>query len=448
LIPLLLLLAMLQSGPPATGPAASPGETDDPTVTRIRGADLGLLDAVRGIAVRVEELRGQPFTRPPIAVRVSDDMRGVAAEIRALNVLPRERLAARGRAWGDLGLGQESSPAVLYKALAADLAGIGFDPSGNRLLVAPDRLTEADFAPESEGGVPATVLLMTGVRVDEPVVAHLLMHVRQRERLGHDWLAETTDAALARSAWAEGEANLLAVRYLFSGLGVADDVLQEDLDPADLIEGRLVPAALGTLPDVEAALVRFVYREGFAAAVRAYRGGQWTAVEQALAGQATTRELLHPERPRPAAATFPTPQLAAARGLSLIDEDSLGQHAIFVLIAALTGKDNLGLQAADGWVGDRLYRWEREDSPDAAGVTLWATRWRDEQAAKDFDYAIVRALESRFPGRPLVVLDDGQRVLQTPRRLIRLTRQAGEVRLVVAAREFDSLTLDAPDAGS
>jgi len=431
---LLVVLAIAQ----ASEPAPDPPQASPDTLT-IKGADLQLLGTVREISKQVQEIRGQKFDRPPVAVRTPDHMREIAATIRALNVLRRDRLDARGRAWADLGLGSPSSPETLYIALAGDLEGIGFDPEGNRLLVAPDRLTDEDFTTDpDEVDERSTVLMETGVRVDEPVLCHLLMHVRQRERAGGDSLAETTDALLARSAWGEGEANLVAIRHLFAGMGLADGVLQESLGPADVLDGVLVPTILNQLSGSERLLMSFVYDEGFATAVQVFRTGGWEALDKAIVERQTTRDLTHLDRepivPDPCEVGAP-PQ---ADGLTLIDQDTIGEQAIFVLVSVLTGKDNLALQAGDGWAGDRLYRWE-SDGDDNVGVTLWVSRWLEEQGAKDFDYAMMRTLEARFPGRPAITLEGGERVIQTPTHVYRLGRDGREVRFQVSSREFDSL---------
>jgi hypothetical protein len=427
-------------------PLVGLAETEKPAEPKegaVRGADLPLLETVRGIAHQVERLREQKFVRPPVAVRAPDQMRQVTAEIRMLSALRRERLEARGRAWAELGFGSASMPREAYLALCADLEGIGFDPEGNRLLVAPERLADSDFAPrKGEDDAPSTVLLMTGVRVDEPVVSHLLTHVRQRERLGGDWIADTTDGLLARAAWAEGEANVVAVRYLFGGMGLADDVLGESFDPADVLDGALLPPDLDELAPPVEALVRFVYEEGFAAAARTYRAGGWKALEREIARRGATSDLLHAGRqPREAAAVAsePPPQ---AKGLALADEDTLGEQGVIVLVSTVTGKDNLALQAGDGWAGDRLYRYEGEKP--ATAVTLWVTRWATADDAADFDYAVSRMLEARFPGKPPLTLETGERVLQTQDRIIRLTRGEREVRLQVATRDRDEL----PPGGS
>jgi hypothetical protein len=427
---LLILLALLQA---TEGAQESPYvQTEDSPTIDAKGADLRLLEAVRSIAADVERLRGQRFDHPPVAVRAPDTMRQVAAEIRAFNVLPRERLDARGRAWADLGLGRESSPAILLRTVAADLDGIGFDPEGNRLLVAPDRLEEEDFIPLSEDDPDSTLLMMTGVRPDEPLAGHLLMHVRQMEREGRDSVEETTDRLLAHAAWNEGEANLLAVRYLFQGMGVADEIISLQLDPRDVLEGRLVPSSLSRLSGVEAALVEFVYLEGFALAVDYFRQDGWRALDRAMAGQRTTSQILHPGRPVPDPVHFETPPAPDVEGLQLLDEDSLGEQAIVVLVSVHTGKDNLGLQAGDGWVADRLYRWELASGKlRKMGTTLWVTRWRNADEAADFEYAMGRTLRSRFPGQTMQSAGEGRLWVAAAGKLYDLRREGTEVRLSV-----------------
>ncbi len=361
----------------------------------IKGADLGLLEDVRLIAERVEQFLGEKYDRKPVAVRVNEPMREVAATIRAQSVLSSARLEARGRGWSDIGLGGVRSPSRLLSVLAADLQGIGFDPDGNRLLVSPDLLTADDFEPkEGEDRELSTVLLMTGVRPDEPLVGHFLVHVRQIERSGRDSLAETTDQLLARTAWAEGEANLLSVRYLFDGMGLADDVLDASFDPGAVLDTALLPPQIETLDGPEGDFLRFVYMEGFTRAVEEYKAGGWNQLRQAVARRTITRDLLH-RGGGSAVAELAEPEPPGATW-KLVDQDSLGEQAIVVLVSRLTGKDNLGLMAGDGWAGDRLYRWE-QDGRESSGITDWKTRWNSEEAAKDFEYAFWRCMSARFP---------------------------------------------------
>jgi hypothetical protein len=424
MIAALMLIAALQVD------AAPPEPPAEKPVLQVKGADIPLLEAVRTIAAKVETLRGQKYDRPPIAVRAPEMMRQLAGEIRALNTISRERLAARGRAWADIGLGGLSSPATLLRILSEDLAGVGFDAEGNRLLVSPHLLTEEDFTFSDDAPTESTFLMATGVRVDEPLVGHLLVHVRQSERRGRDFLDDSTDALLARSAWAEGEANLVAIRYLFGGVGLEDEVLGSQLDLGSFLDGKLVPSGLDTVSLVEAALVGFTYEEGFAKAVEHYREGGWAAVDRAMAAGRSTSAVLHRERAGFSGAEFPTPE-APLPGLELADEDTLGEQAIIVLVSVLSGKDNLGLMAGDGWAGDRLYRWEAPDGA-SEGVTLWVTRWLSEEDAADFDYAVWRTLKERFPGREPEILEGGGKLLKTGERSFLFERRGKEAQLTIA----------------
>jgi hypothetical protein len=406
-------------------------EAQAPAPPTLKGADLPLLEEVRRIAGNLEAIRGEKFARLPVAVRVHDDMRVVAADIRATNVLPAARLQARGRAWADLGLGGLETPAQLLHVLAADLEGIGVDPEGHRLLVAPDRLSLEDFVPETPAQEElSNLLLLTGVRIDEPLVAHLAMHLRQHERRATDSLAPTTDALLAAAAWAEGEANLAAMQYLFRGMNLSDAVVEHRLDPREVLDGRLVPVALGTATGVERRLLEFVYLEGFARAVDRYREGGWTAVASAMERARTTRALLHPEAPATVGEIDAEP--AAGRpGMRLADEDCLGEQAIVVLVSLQTGKDNLGLMAGDGWQADRVRRWE---GGEASGVTDWHSRWSSERDAEEFAYAIGRSLAARFPEAATAQPAEGLATVEAAGRLFRIERSGREVRVEVAAR--------------
>jgi len=269
------------------------------------------------------------------------------------------------------------------------------------------------------------------------VVSHLLMHVRQHERRGGDWLAPTTDQLLVRSAWAEGEANLLAVRHLFAGMGLADDVIQFDLDPRDFLEGRLFPSGLDQISGVEGRLVRFVYLDGFSHAARHYRAGGWPALDQAMQRVDSTRDLLHPAAAPIRSDRFPRPPAPDLDGARLADEDSLGEQAIVVMLSIWTGKDDLALQGGDGWTYDRVYRWETGSPEEGRGLTHWFTSWRGPEDAADFEYAFVRALRSRFPLSELIETTPGVRILTAPERIFRIEREAAKVQIWILPPDMD-----------
>jgi len=386
---------------------------------------------VAGIVSRIEALRGEKFSLHPIIERAPDGLREIAARSRASQVLSPERLAARGRAWSDLGLGGTSSPRNLLEFLAADLRGVGFDTRNLRMFLSPDVLTDDDYTP-SEGGLSdaSTILMVTGVRRDEPLVSHALMHLRQYERSTEDFLEATTDRLLARAAWAEGEANLLAVRYMFEGMGIDDDILRSDMDLDDFLDGALIPPGLAGLSAAEYGLANFVYNYGFAIAAAAFSEGGWARLARDMGNGKTTRDLLHKDQRPPSDAITDKP-VSPLDGLIKVDEDTLGEQAIVTLVATMTGKDNLGLIAGDGWVDDRVYRWEREGDPTAAGATEWLTLWSSEAEAVDFEYCFGRALTARFPGIADDVDENGRLKLSMPGKNFSLTRQGRLVRILI-----------------
>jgi len=400
-----------------------------PTAPAVRGADEALLAEVRRVGARVAALRGSSFDRPPLAVRAPEDLRQAAAVIRARGALGRERLAARGRAFADLGLGDEEAPERLLARLADDLPGVALDPAG-RLFVDPARLSARDFAPGDAGSGPSTVLLWTGMRPDEPLVAHMLAHLGQRQRLGRDTLESTTDALLARAAWAEGEANLVALLDLFGGLGLGRQALESRIGPGDVLDGALVPPGLAGAPGIEGRLLRFVYLDGFAAALERLGRGGFAALDAALGERVTTSQVLHPARE--VVPAVPPPPVAEA-GFEVADVDTVGEQAIVALIAEWTGKDSLGLQAGDGWAGDRLARLERPAAPEA-GRTEWLTRWESADHAAEFEYAWGRSIQARFPqAAALPSAAAGEHGVVAGSLAFRWGRQGSEVRVRVAA---------------
>lgn len=391
-------------------------------------ADARLLDDVEQLAAQVAAVRDERLPRPPVAVRAGADHRRVAAEVAARARLPGERLAARGRAWSDVGLGGPRGAERLLVSLAADLDGARADWGSGRLLVDPGRLTAADFK-GARGEGPSELLETTGVRPDEPLLAHMVVHLLQRAR-ERPAEPETTDALLADAAWREGEANVVAVRYLFRGMGIADDVMEIGLDPGSVLDGGLVP------PDADGAggaierLLDFVYRDGFEQASEVQRGGGWDALEHAARRRRSTRDVLHGDR-SPLGPVSPLPaEWTPPEGYREADRDTLGEQAVIALVSVGSGKDNLGLLAGDGWVGDGLYRFEQPGDPDR-GITLWVTRWTDEQAAADFEYGLLRSLAGRFPGAGVERAERGDVLVRAGGRTYRIERRARSVRTTV-----------------
>jgi hypothetical protein len=373
-----------------------------------KGGDLALLEEIRVLARRMTVLRetSPALDPPPIAVRATSDLIGIAAEIRGRSLVPAEQLAARDRAWADLGFPRDDVPTRALTHLAGDIAGVGLDAEGNRLLVDVDRMTDADFFSEQPNDPTIAFLLGTGVRPDEPTMVHALMHLVQHER-GRTIQETTTDALLAAAALEEGEANLVAVMYLFKAMGLERNILALGYTPDQALNGALMPTALEGAASLDRQILDFVYMDGFEALSWIWQAAGWEGVDRFIARSRATHDLLHMDRP-PARTPLPEPAIPdLPAGYKERDRDSLGELGIVMLINALTGKENLGPQAGDGWLADRVVRLEPDSGEN--GVTVWKSLWRSDPQAEEFLELYRRGL-SPVPGLERIVERNGREV--------------------------------------
>jgi hypothetical protein len=344
-------------------------------------------------------------------------------------------LQSRGRAWRDLGLGDEASPGKLAALLALDLEGCMWDPQEHRVLIDPSLLTAEDFVAKTSDDAASSLLLGAGVRPDEPVVAHVLVHALETGTNAHPGCHATTDELLAARAWEEGKANLVAILFLFQGLGLGSQVVSQGLDPGEVLDGRLVPTRVRSSPGAVGHLSSFVFEEGFAQAAAQLKAGGWSLVDKSAASRRRTRDLIHTDR----AARQPAPvePPAGPAGFRLADHDSLGEAGIVALVSLLTGKDNLGLLAGDGWVSDDLFRWEATDpgQPPGGARTLRISRWDSPQEAVDFQYGLVRTLQARFPEALAAATTDSPMQVTAGGQVFQLERVGSEVRLTVSPEQ-------------
>lgn len=392
----------------------------------IKGADADLVRSIGVIGERIAGIVRAGKAPALVPVRADEATRSAEALKRARGLLSPEASAARGRAWQDLGLGSGTEPQDLVVALERDLPGMTFDTARTRLLVDPGRLLSDVGHADPDQNADASILLATGVAPDEPVAGHYLAHAL----LDGPGLSSpvTTDALLAQSAWEEGSANLAALVLLFGGVGLEAEVVSGAVRPEDSLGGRLVPDGLQQASPVVAHLLGFSYLDGFAQVASVVRKGGFPRLAQDRKSRRTTSDLLHLDRPPTPPAPVLEAPLPATTGLVPVDRDSLGEQGIVTMVSLLTGKDNLGLIAGDGWVADTLWRYEPGPGSSAEtgdGATVWVTQWKTEEDAKDFAYSVERVLAARFPEATLK--DDperGGRVLSRGDRVYRLEHES------------------------
>ena len=427
-----ILLAALLAAAEAS-PPPSPEGTADP--------DLD--EELASVARRVEILRGLRFKQVPAGIRLPEEAH--RARQLAEQAASMVDLAARGRAWADVGLGDALGPAELDVRLKRDLEGVSVDLAGRTLRAEPWVLPEEDLTPEpGKEAAGATLLLTTGVRPDGPLLAHALTHALERQAGESAPGDDTTDGVLAARAWSEGEANLVAVRYLFEAMGLEDEILAHRVDLGEITGGRLLPSASASAPAPVPALLSFVYEDGFAQAVGWHKRGGFRALATAKGSRRTTRDVMHPERSVPPRAVSEERPVSVPPGFRVTDRDRLGEQGIVVLVAAGTGKDNLGLLAGDGWSWDELRRLEPEQGKEGAGFTAWTTYWRDTSEAAEFADAYRRVVEAR-EASPMTPVEGapGHWMLRTGGHVVRVVSQGTEVRIRVAPQATDA-ALEAP----
>jgi hypothetical protein len=406
----------------------------------IKGADDDLVRSVRAVADRVAAIVGRPRDPRITAVRADESTREAEVAARAQKLLPPANAAARGRAWRDIGFGSGTEPGELVAAIERDLPGMTFDAARSRLLVDPNRLLSGAGHGNPDEEPDASILLTTGVAPDETVAGHYVAHAL----LDGPTLdgPVTTDALLARSALAEGSANLTALVLLFGGVGLEQEVVSGALRPEDALGGRLVPETMRSAGPVVASLLEFVYLDGFAQSAALARKAGFNRLAQDRKSRRTTRDVLHLERAPAPQPELPEPALPGTLALSRVDQDSLGEQGVVSLVSLLTGKDNLGLIAGDGWVGDALWRFEPTPGSKADGgdgATIWVTRWNSEGDAGDFSYALERCLQARFPGEALEADPvRGGRTLRRADRTYRIEKNGVQVILRVASAAIDA----------
>jgi hypothetical protein len=419
--------------------AAQPAATEKAPASDAPDSYLG--QSVRAVGDRIATIIRLDRKPLVVAVRADEAVRNAEAETSAQLLLPSVRAAARGRAWSDLGLGLGTEPQALVVALVRDLPGMILDASRERLLVDPQRLLPDAGRGDPDADPDAAILLATGVAPDEPLAGHYLAHAFLD---GPPVAAPaTTDALLAWRALAEGSANLAALVLLFEGVGLESEVVSGALRPEEVLGGNLVPETMRAAEPVVSHLLEFVYLDGFAQAAIVARKGGFGRLTQERRSRRTTRDVLHLDRPPAPPVELPRPVLPAALGLSPVDEDSLGEQGVITLVSLLTGKDNLGLIAGDGWMADALWRFEPgpgSTTKVGEGATIWETRWKSDEDAADFAYGLERCLQSRFGGEKVAEDPDrGGQVLRRTDRVYRIDRTGLGVVFQVLTPAIDSI---------
>jgi len=362
-------------------PTSSPTLLPSPTITPTAVLEEGIWPQVQAarlfnqIAHQVETLRGlSPRAEVPLSFL---DEREMTALLRRLYA---------GRDW---------------EALLLPYTELGLTPDV-AIRIRPQQ-TAGIYVSEQEQLYVATGPQESGAD-DQALLAHAYIHALQDQHFdlgAMDARATTTDAAMAVRALVEGDATLATALYRYGDPASAD---------WEYLSALILPAeqpGYGEELDRVAAwarLQRFPYWEGRYFAHTLFQVNGWNTINGAYTNPPrSTEQVLHPERylggqSEPARITIPDLGAALGEDWTILVQDTLGEFVIGLYLETVL-PTSVAWQAADGWDGDTLVVWEREDGK---RLLVWRTIWNSTVEAVEFEHALMALVPERYlPAWPM-----------------------------------------------
>jgi hypothetical protein len=358
------------------------------------GATALLPARVAQVAREVEKVRGRRFERAVPASEIDEKelkkvLRSKVTE--SFPAAPDETL----KTLVALGLIDET-PNLLERLVdfyASQVIAF-YDPEPRRFYVVrgAEKMLRKESAKEEEDveGI-AGIADMAGMS-EKLIFAHELTHALQDESLKLDQrmkdLKENGDKALALESLLEGEATLVMVRVVLTGLPGADETAEEMLGPllsAGALERSSVPK---DIPDYFVEQLFFPYTDGTAFVRRVVKSRGWAGVDRLWKNPpVSTSAILHEGSSFvPAENLLPGVERLSPSGFHPLYTDTLGEWTLrFLLRRSLD--ENEADAAASGWRGDRIAFF-------ASGRTiayLWRARFDSPAAAERFEAAWTKA---------------------------------------------------------
>jgi hypothetical protein len=147
--------------------------------------------------------------------------------------------------------------------------------------------------------------------------------------------------------------------------------------------------ALDSAPEYLSGTLLFPYDKGQAFVQYLFDEGGWDLIDDAYTNPPTTTEqILHPEKyiEGEGATEVTVPDIAAALGpdWQAIDEDTMGEYVISILLGDTGLSEEQVTTASEGWAGDAY-------TVSATGDELaivWQTEWDSEEDADEFATAL------------------------------------------------------------
>lgn len=365
------------------------------------GATALLPARVDQVAREVEKVRGRRFERAVPASEIDQKelkkvLRAKVAE--SFPAPPEDTL----RTLVALGLIDETPNLIerLVDFYASQVIAF-YDPEPRKFYVVREAETTLRKK-EGEAGDKAEIEALGGVAgmagmAEKLIFAHELTHALQDETLRLDRrmkdLKENGDRGLALQSLLEGEATLVMVRVVLTGIPDADDNAEEMLEPllsAGALERSNVPK---DLPDYFVDQLFFPYADGTAYVRRVVKSRGWAGVDRLWKNPPlSTSEILHEGLTFvPAEDLLPgNAERLSPPGFHLLYTDTLGEWTVRFLLRRVLETEEADAGAA-GWRGDRIAFF-------ASGRTiayLWRTRFESPAAAERFENAWRKARKKK-----------------------------------------------------
>ena len=205
-----------------------------------------------------------------------------------------------------------------------------------------------------------------------------------------------SDQELAYKAIVEGDATLSGFSVV---TGRVDD---ETIDYFNAHLQEIVPVFMGRMEGKPRAMTYpfiFQYTEGARFVAEAYHRGKWAGVNALFKGPTlSTQQIMHPElyfdTPTPAKTVKLTGYEKVLHDWKKVDEDTLGELMMKIMIERTMGEGTPYVEAATKWAGDRIVALQKGKSL----TMLWMIDFRNAGAADNFKQLYEQILDKVIPG--------------------------------------------------
>jgi hypothetical protein len=204
-----------------------------------------------------------------------------------------------------------------------------------------------------------------------------------------------TDHELAYKAIVEGDATLSGFSVV---TGRVDD---QTIDYFDTHLQDIVPIFMGRTEGKPRAMTYpfiFQYTEGARFVAEAYHRKRWDGVNALFTGPPlSTQQIMHPElyfdHPTPAKTVMLAGYEKVLRDWKKVDEDTLGELMLKIMIERTMGEQTPYVEAAAKWAGDRIVALQKGKSM----TVLWMLTFRNAGCADNFDQLYSGILDKVLP---------------------------------------------------